>query len=146
MSESDIQKLSELPDVKIWGADFSKLYDVKFYKGKFVVTDAGKLIIKVVPKIEWDAEIFYHNGIVGECDIEHPESNAVKHAIKGGGKIEIELVDDTLECRLYGRSTVYGYYDPEMIDQARLETALEATFHVGMMPVLVIKQFEPAMS
>ncbi|MBN2087949.1 hypothetical protein JW758_06415, partial [Candidatus Peregrinibacteria bacterium] len=80
----------------------------------------------------------FHNLLLAELGIKRPESPRIKKEIKGGGKIMLEMIGDYVECRLYGRSFTYGHYDKAVIDIAKMEKAIEATFHLGMMPILVI--------
>lgn len=141
-TSTDLEVLKNLPEVKLWGEDFDKLYDVKQYKGKFVVTSDGKFIAKLVPRDRYDNVELYHNTMLEELGVEHATSDTMNDAIPGGGKIEIELVGDYLEVRLSGESQTYGSYSPDAIDTAKIETAMDATFHTGMMPVLVVPDFQ----
>ena len=47
---SDLSTLKGLDDFEIWGEDFKHYQEDRFYKGKFVLTDAGKFLAKLVPK------------------------------------------------------------------------------------------------
>ncbi len=138
----DAEILKSLPPIKIWGNRLEDIYNVKAYKGKFVITDDGKFIAKIFPKDEYDSTDLYHNSMLLDLGIKNPDSAEMKRAIAGGGKIEIELVEDYVECRLYGDSQTYGHYNKADIDIARMETALEAEFDLGMMPILVIPDFK----
>ena len=138
----DLKSLSALPRFKIGGHSLDNFYDVKSYKGKFVVTKQGQLLIKIVPLPDYEKHRFYHTEILEEAGVKNAESPKVKSAIKGGGKIEVELIEGYLECRLFDKSDLYGRYDPKDIDQAGLELALDSTFGLGMMPILVIPDFK----
>ena len=138
----DLNVLKNLPDIKIWGEDFEEFGEIKLFKGKFVITDDGNFIAKIVPKEKYDKMDIYHNTMLEDLGVEDPDSSAVKKTIIGGGKIELEMVQDYVECRLYGSSKTYGDYDKSDIDLARMEKAIEATFHLGMMPILVVSDFE----
>jgi hypothetical protein len=138
----DLNVLKNLPDIKIWGEDFKEFGEIKLFKGKFVITDDGNFIAKIVPKEKYDKMDIYHNTMLEDLGVEDPDSSAIKKTIIGGGKIELEMVQDYVECRLYGSSKTYGDYDKSDIDLARMEKAIEATFHLGMMPILVVSDFE----
>ena len=85
---------------------------------------------------------FFHDDLVGGLGVKEAESMDVKKVIAGGGKIEIELVDDYVECRIYGKSTVYGDYDPDEIDTSALEDEIRDVFGLDEMPVLVVPDYE----
>ena len=138
----DLETIKNLPSIKIWGEDLEDIYNIKRYKGKFVITDSGKFIAKILPKDKYDKTDIYHNTMLEDLGVENPESPVMKRAIVGGGKIEVELIQDYVECRIYGSSQTYGGYDKTDIDLARMEKAIEATFHLGMMPILVVPDFE----
>lgn len=138
----DIEVLKNLPEIKIWGEEFEKIDQIRHYKGKFVITAGGKFIAKLLPKNQYDTTKLWHNTMLKELAVKKPESPAMKKEIVGGGKIELEMIGDYVECRFYGKSSVYGNYDPTDIDMAKMERAIEATFHLGMMPVLIIPNFE----
>ncbi len=138
----DLKVLKNLPSIKIWGEDLEDIYNIKRYKGKFVITNNGKFIAKILPKDKYDQADVYHNTMLEELGVEKPDSPVMKRAIVGGGKIEVELIQDYVECRIYGSSKTYGDYDKSDIDLARMEKAVAATFHLGMMPILVVPDFE----
>ena len=140
----DIETLELLPQIKIWGDRLDDIYDVKSYKGKFVITDDGKFIAKILPKNEYDKADIFHNTMLSDLGIKNPDSAEMKRAITGGGKIEVEMVGDYVECRLYDTSQTYGAYNKDDIDTAEMEKAIEATFHLGMLPILVIPDFRYA--
>jgi hypothetical protein len=139
---ADMETLKSLPEIKIWGNKLSDIYNIKLYKGKFVVTGDGKFIAKILPKSEYDNAKIFHNNMLLDLGIKNPDSAEMKRMVTGGGKIEVEMVGDYTECRLYGESQTYGPYDKNDINIAEMESALEATFHLGMMPILVIPDFE----
>jgi hypothetical protein len=137
----DIQILESLPKVKIWGNKLEDIYDIRSYKGKFVITADGKFIANILPRNEYDKADIFHNTMLLDLGIKNPDSAEMKRAIIGGGKIEVEMIEDYVECRLYNVSKTYGPYDKDDIDIAEMENAIEATFHLGMMPILVIPDF-----
>jgi len=132
--------LKKLPAVNI-SAGGLDLYALKALKGKFVVTGDGKFLARLFPKEEWDGSSYFHYQIVEELGVKDAEKPHVKALMAGGGKMELELMDDYVECRLYGVSTTYGSYKVSDIDMAQLEQAIEARFHLGMMPIVVIPDF-----
>ncbi len=138
----DLNVLKNLPDIKIWGEDLEGFGGIKLFKGKFVIMDDGKFIAKIVPKEKYDKMDIYHNTMLYDLGVTDPDSSAIKKIIIGGGKIELEMIEDYVECRLYGSSQTYGDYDKSDIDLAKMEKAIEATFHLGMMPILVVPDFE----
>jgi len=127
-------------DVKIWGDALEEIADIKAYKGKFVIRE-GQFLAKLFPKAEWDGSVFFHNMILEELGVEDAQSQAVMETVAGGGKIEVELFDEHLECRLYGKSTIYGPYNADDVDTSQIEEALEAVFHLGI-PISVIPSFQ----
>ena len=139
---SDLSVLKGLADFEIWGEDFKHYQEDRFYKGKFVLTDAGKFLAKLVPKEKYAKIELFHNSMLKDLGVQNPDSPEVKKAIAGGGKIEIELIGDYMECRLYGESQTYGKYNMFDVDLPGLEKAVEETFGVGGMPVLVIPDYE----
>ena len=141
-SEKDITIIEDQPRVKLWGERFDEFKKNKAYKGKFVATDEGKFFAKLYPKAEWDNVSFFHDDLVGELGVKDAKSMDVKEVIVGGGKIEIELVDDYVECRIYGKSTVYGDYDPDEIDTSVLEDEIRDVFELNEMPVLIVPDYE----
>ena len=84
----------------------------------------------------------FHDMVVSELGVKAPESMDVKEVITGGGKIEVELINEYVECRLYGESTIYGDYKPGVIDTAALEMEIRDIFELDEIPVLVIPDFE----
>ena len=141
-TSDDIAVLKNLPDIHIWGEDFEEFGEIKLFKGKFVITDDGKFIAKIVPKDKYDQMDIYHNTMLLDLGVKDPDSKTIHKTIIGGGKIELEMVKDYVECRLYAGSKTYGGYNKTDIDLARMEKAIEATFHLGLMPILVIPDFE----
>ena len=141
-TKRDIQIITIQPSVKLWGEDFDKIKNIKSYKGKFVVTDNRKLFAKLYPKSKWDNVELFHDMLVSELGVNDPESMNIKEIIVGGGKIEIELINSHIECRLYGKSTVYGDYDPEEIDTKALEIEIKEAFDADDIEVLVVADFE----
>ena len=141
-TSEDLKTLKALPSFKIWGEGFARFDDVKIYKGKFVVTKDKKFIAKLVPKSEYDQVMLFHNFMLEELGVKESESQEVRKIAVGGGKIEIELIDDYVECRLWSKSTTYGGYEPTDIDLAGVESAIQKTFNLGLMPILVISDFQ----
>ncbi|MBU0577028.1 hypothetical protein KJ742_04025 [Patescibacteria group bacterium] len=141
-TSDDINVLKNLPEIKIWGEGLEDIYELKNYKGKFVITDDGKFIAKVLPRSDYNKAELFHDKILEELGVKNPTSAEMKKVVVGGGKIEIELIGDYVECRLYGVSQTYGSYDASDIDQAKMERAIEAALHLGMMPILVVPDFE----
>lgn len=138
----DIHLIETQPAVRVWGEDLDDLKSVKHYKGKFVMTEDGRLFAKLFPKSTWDSIEFFHDMLVSDLGVQDPESMEVKELIVGGGKIELMLVEGHLECRLYGKSTIYGDYNANAVDPAALEEELQEVFEVDEMPVSVVRDFE----
>ncbi|MBN2096685.1 hypothetical protein JW752_04825 [Candidatus Peregrinibacteria bacterium] len=139
---TDIAVIEDQPRTKLWGEDLDDFKAIKAYKGKFVLSDEGQFFAKLFPKREWDSVSFFHDDLIRELGVKDAKSMDVKEVIIGGGKIEIELFDDYAECRLYGKSTVYGDYNPNDIDTTALETEIRDTFELGDEPVLIVPDFE----
>lgn len=135
-------ELKKLPQIKIWTDEPANLSKTKAYKGKFVLTSDCKLFAKLFPKKEYDGSKFFHNEILEEMGVKNAESPAVKKEMEGGGKIEIEMIDDYVEVRLYGKSSVYGLYNPDCIDIGEMEGVIRTMFELMDMPILVIPDFE----
>ncbi len=135
--ERDLEIIEELPPVTLWGERFDEAQTVKHFKGKFVVTDDGKLMGKLFPLAVWDRIEYFHDMVVMELGIEDAKNMDVMEKIIGGGKIEIEFFDDHAECRLYGKSTIYGDYDSEAVDEAALKNEIREVFDLDEIPVLV---------
>ena len=138
----DLKIIEDQPPVKIFGEHFDEIKKIKAYKGKFVTTEDGKLFAKLYPKSDWDNMEFFHDDLVGELGVKDAKSMDVKEVVVGGGKIEIELINDYVECRLWGKSTVYGDYNPENIDVAAIETEIKEIFDLDKTPILVVPDFE----
>ncbi len=141
-ASTDIAAIEDHPRVKLWGEGLDDFKKIKAFKGKFVLSDEGQLFAKFFPKKKWDSVSFFHDDLVRELGVKDAKSMDVKEVIIGGGKIEVELVDDYVECRLYGKSTVYGDYNPDDIDTTAFEEEIRDTFGTGDMPVLVVPDFE----
>jgi hypothetical protein len=139
---NDIEILNNLPNIKIWGEDFEKFGKIKLFKGKFVITNKGKFIAKIVPKEKYAQMDIYHNKMLYDIGIQDPDSKEMHNLITGGGKIELEMINDYAEFRIYGESQTYGPYNKDDINIAEIEKAIEATFHLGMTPILVIPDFK----
>lgn len=142
MPQTDLDIIGSQPIIKIWGEDFENIDQIKAFKGKFVVTKDGKLFAKLFPKSEWGNIEFFHNHVVQELGVRDAESPEMKQKIVGGGKIEVELVNGYVECKLYGKSTIYGLYDPAAINAIALESELKEVFALGEIPALVIPDFK----
>lgn len=136
----DIKIINNLPKITIWGDNFEDFSIIKFFKGKFVVTDDGKLIIKIIPKKEYDKSILYHNTMLEDLGITNSTSPDMYKKIVGGGKVEVKMIGEYVECRLYGKSTTYGYYDKKNINKVDIENAIRDIFEIIEIPVLVIKK------
>ncbi|MBU1017657.1 hypothetical protein KKA33_01360 [Patescibacteria group bacterium] len=141
-ADTDIAVIEDQPRVKLWGEHLDDYKIIKTYKGKFVLSDEGQLFAKFFPKKEWDKVSFFHDDLVRELGVKDAKSMDVKEVIIGGGKIEFEWVDDYAECRLYGKSTVYGDYDRGDIDTVALGEEIRDVFELGDVPILVIPDFE----
>ena len=135
--KKDVHTIARKPTVKIWGEDFDEIKDIKVYNGKFVVTEDGQFFAKLYPKAKWDSVEFYHDMLVGELGVEDPENMDIKEVVIGGGKIEIELIENHVECRLYGKSTIYGDYKPTDIDVNVVEVELKEVFGLDEIPVSI---------
>lgn len=135
-------ELTKLPQIKIWTDEAPNLAQVKFYKGKFVVTEDYKFFAKLFSKDKWDGSTFFHNMVLEEMGVEKADSPSVKKEMLGGGKIEVELINDYVEVRLYGKSTIYGHYIPENIDIGEIEGVIRTMFDIVDLPILVIPDFE----
>ncbi len=141
-ASTDITVIEDQPRVKLWGEDLDEFKKVKAYKGKFVISDEGQIFAKLFPKAEWDKVSFFHDDLVGELGVKDTKSMDVKAVIMGGGKIEIAAIEDYVECRMYGKSTVYGDYNPNDIDTSAMEDEIRDVFELADTPVLVIPDFE----
>lgn len=141
-AENDLEIIESQPPVKIWGEDFEDIDSIKAYKGKFVMTEDGKLFAKLYPMSEWGNIELFHDMVVSELGVKDAESMDVKDMIIGGGKIEIELIENHIECRLYGKSTIYGDYDADAVDITALEMEIREVFELDEIPVLVIPDYE----
>lgn len=135
-------ELKKLPQIKIWTDEPTNLSKVKSYKGKFVMTHDGKFFAKVFPKKEFDGSSFFHNMILEEMGVKNAESPTVKKEMEGGGKIEVELIEDYVEVRLYGKSSIYGVYNPDCVDIGEIEGLIRVMFELLDLPILVIPDFE----
>lgn len=133
--ESDLEVISELPMVKIWGEAFDEIDELKAYRGKFVVTDDGKFFAKLFPMEEWDQVQLFHDMVVNDLGVEDPKSMDIKDVVTGGGKIDIEAKNGRLECRLYGKSVIYGDYEPDLIDEEALRIEIREVFDYDEVPV-----------
>ena len=140
--ESDLSVIEEQPPAKLWGEGFDEFQDLKAYKGKFVVTNDSKFFAKLYPKAEWENVELFHDIVVSDLGVDDPKSMDIKEIIIGGGKIEIELKNDIVECRLYGNSAIYGDYDPDAIDTSVLEFEVRNVFDLDEIPVKVITDLE----
>ena len=107
-----------------------------------MVTFDGKFFAKLYPLKEWDSIEFFHDMLVRELGVNDPEGMDVKEAVVGGGKIDLELLPEYAECRLYGKSTIYGDYDPLTINSEAIANELQEVFDLGDMPVHVIVDHE----
>ena len=134
-------ELKKLPQIKIWTDEPANLSKIKVYKGKFVTTNDGKFFAKLFPKDEFDGACFFHNMILEEMGIQNADSPAVAKEVEGGGKIGVELIDDYVEVRLYGKSGIYGPYNPEAIDIGGIEGVIHTMFELLDLPILVIPDF-----
>jgi hypothetical protein len=142
-SAHDIAILDDLPPVRIWGESLDEIDQQKVYRGKFVVTSDGKFFAKLYPAREWEGIEFFHDMLVRELGVKAAESMDVKEAIVGGGKIDLELTSDGVECRLFGKSTIYGDYDPLALDTEAIASEIQEVFDLGDTPVEVIPDYEP---
>ena len=142
-SNRDLAILDRLPPVKVWGERLDESDTLKTYRGKFVVTDDGKFFAKLYPALEWENIQFFHDNLVQELGIKDAEGMDVKEMIVGGGKIELEFLPKFAECRLYGKSTIYGDYDPFAIDTDALAIEIQDVCELGDWPVDVIADYEP---
>lgn len=133
--EGDLLAIEEQPQVKIWGENLDEFDYYKSYKGKFVVTADGKFFAKLYPKAEWNNIELFHDMVVNELGVEDPKGMDIKDVVIGGGKIEIFQKDDEVECKLYGKSSIYGDYDPDAIDAESLEFEIRSAFDLDEIPV-----------
>jgi hypothetical protein len=51
-------------------------------------------------------------------------------------------MDDYAEVRLYGKSSIYGPYDPDRIDIAEVEGVIRTMFELIDLPILVIPDLD----
>ncbi len=142
LSARDLSVLDELPPVKIWGDDLDDASALKSFRGKFVVTSDGKFFAKLYPSTEWDNIEFFHDMLVRELGVKDAESMDVKEVIVGGGKIELEIMPEHAECRLYGKSTIYGDYDPLTIDSDAISNEIQEVCDLGDKPIQVVADYE----
>lgn len=141
-SARDLAILEDLPPVKIWGESLDDIGTLKSFRGKFVVTDDGKFFAKLYPAPEWDGIEFFHDMLVRELGVKGAESIDVKEVIVGGGKIDLDLQAGTVKCRLHGKSTVYGDYDPFALDTDAIAIEIQEAFDLGDIPVDVVTDYE----
>lgn len=134
-------ELKKLPQTKIWADEPTNLSKTA-YKGKFVITNDGKLFAKLFPQKEFDGSKFFHNMVLEEMGVKNAESPAVKKEMDGGGKIEVELIEDYVEVRLYGKSTIYGQYNADCVDIGSIEEVIRTMFELLDLPILVIPDLE----
>jgi len=139
----DLAILDDLPHVKIWGESLDEADALKSYRGKFVVTSDGKFFAKLVPAPDWDSVKFFHDMMVKELGVKDAESMDVKEVVVGGGKVELECLADKAECRLHGKSTIYGDYDPLTIDTSAIANELQEACDLGDRTVEVVADYEP---
>ena len=139
-------ELKKLPQIKIWIDEQAHFKNIKAFKGKFVVTQKGKFFAKLFPKNEFDGSIFFHNMILEEMGIKNAEAPVVKKEIQGGGKIEVGLVNGYAEVKLYGKSTIYGRYNPDLLDINGIEEKVRVVFELMDLPILVVPDFETWLS
>lgn len=137
-----MEALKKLPKIKIWTDEPVNLAKVKAYKGKFVMTEDSKFFAKLFPRDEWDGSSFFHNMILEEMGVKNAEVPAIKKEVPGGGKIEVEMMDDYVEVRLYGKSSIYGRYNAESVDIGEIEAIVREMFELVDLPVLVIPDYE----
>lgn len=142
LSTRDLSLLDELPPVRIWGEALEEHIVQKLFRGKFVVTSDGKFFAKLYPSADWDGIEFFHDMLVRELGVKDAESMDVKEVVVGGGKIELELMAEYAECRLYGKSTIYGDYDPLTIDSDAIANEIQEVFDLGDKPVQLIADYE----
>jgi len=142
-SPRDLALIDDLPPVKLWGEDLDMIDNVKSYRGKFVVTADGKIFAKLYPLTVWEGIELFHDTMVKELGIKDPESMDVKEAITGGGRIDVDLKKNGVECRLHGKSTVYGDYEPETINTEGLVLEIQDVFGLDEMPVRIVPDYEP---
>jgi len=140
--EKDLQIIESQPPIKLWGKHLDEIERHKAFKGKFVMTDDHKLFAKLYPKSEWDDVELFHDMVVADLGVNDAESMDVKEVIMGGGKIEVELLEGHVECRLWGKSTIYGDYDSSHVDAKALEDEIQNVFNLDDMPVQVIPDYE----
>ena len=65
-----------------------------------------------------------------------------KKEMGGGGKMDVELINDYVEVRLYGRSTNYGHYNPDCVNIEAIEGIIHTMFELLDLPILVVPDFE----
>lgn len=141
-AEHDLEIIETQPLVKLWGESLDELDSIKRFKGKFVMTGDGKFFAKLYPESEWETCGLYHDMVVRELGVGDPESLDVKDVVIGGGKIAVELLDNRVECRLWGKSTIYGDYDPEHVPSKALLNKLREVFDLDETPIEVIRDYE----
>lgn len=139
----DLAILDDLPRAKVWGEDLEDIEPNRSYCGRFVVTSDGKFFAKLFPPTGAEGDQFFHDMLVRELGVKDPESMDVKEVVTGGGKIEVRLMTESAECRLYGKSTVYGDYDPATIDTEAVAQEVQEAFDLADLPVNVITDYEP---
>ena len=101
----------------------------------------GKFFAKLFPFKEYKGLKFYHNEILEEMGVKKATSPAVKKEVAGGGKIEVELINDYVEVRLCGGSSIYGDYFPDDIDIGEIERLIRIMFGLKSIPVLIIPAY-----
>ncbi|MBU0706400.1 hypothetical protein KJ657_04155 [Patescibacteria group bacterium] len=135
-------ELKKLPQIKIWTDEPTNLSKHKLYKGKFVMAHDGKFFAKLFPEKEYDGSKFFHNEVLEEMGVKKADSPAVKKEVEGGGKMEVELIEDYVEVRLHGKSSIYGPYNPDCVDIGEIEGVIHTMFDLIDLPILVIPDLE----
>jgi hypothetical protein len=139
----DLAILDNLPQVQVLGEHLDEIDETRSYSGRFVVTSDGKFFAKLFPALEADKGQFFHDMLVKELGVKDPESMDVKEVVNGGGKIEVRHLGDYVECRLFGKSTIYGDYDPSLIDTEAVGQEIQNAFDLADLDVSVIPDYEP---
>lgn len=135
--QSDISLIKDQPKVVIHGNDLDQINDIVHYKGKFLQTTKGHFFAKLISKTNWDRKPFFHDEILRDMEVENPTSMQVSDIVPGGGKMEVVLEEGFIQVHLYGKSTIYGDFDEDLIPLKSLEMEIQEVFEVDDLPVTI---------
>lgn len=121
----------------LWGINLKDYSSIKNYYGKFIVTEWGHVLLKLVPKSFWDQFPFFHVDILKEAQDFHSNVNPSTQ-VQGGGHIQMNFLEDFTEVELFGKSTVFGPFNKDWINKDQLEKEIRSQFDLrAEVPVLI---------